>query len=45
MQHKNMEAALTAVFTRAIKTMGVANFKRTSLFGSNERAAEQRKAA
>lgn len=45
MNVKALEAAFFAIFSSAIRKNGVATLKRTSLFGSNESAAEVKKAA
>jgi hypothetical protein len=40
-----LQAALVRIFVQAIKATGLANFKATSMFGSSDRAADQKKAA
>lgn len=40
-----LEAAFFAAFSSAIRKEGMTALKRTSLFGSNDRAAEMKKAA
>lgn len=43
--HKNMEAEIATIFVRSINKMGLAMFKKSSFFGSNERLKEERRAA
>jgi hypothetical protein len=40
-----LQAALASAFIRAIQATGRGNFKATSMFGSSDRAADQKKAA
>lgn len=45
MNKHDMEAAFKAAFIVAIRKVGMATFKRSSMFGSNDMAREERKAA
>ena len=45
MNVKAMETAFYAAFSSAIRKNGIAGLKRTSLFGSNDKAMELKKAA
>lgn len=45
MNAKALEAAFSAAFANAIRKNGIAAFKRSSFFGSNDSAVEMKKAA
>lgn len=45
MNVKALDAVFLAAFSTAIRTVGVSNLKRTSLFGSNDSRQEMKKAA
>lgn len=42
---KGLKAVLTEAFTLAIKKVGMGTFKATSMFASNHKAADTKKAA